>query len=154
MTVIGLIADTHGLLRPQAAAALSGVSRILHAGDIDKPVVLSELARIAPLTAVRGNNDFGHWALQLPMAVTSVFAGHAVHMRHIPRPLTAGPRQENISVVVWGHTPKPRVESRGGILYVNPGSAGPRRFSLPISIGFLRLEENAPPEAWLQTLDS
>ncbi len=154
MTVIGLIADTHGLVRPQAAVALAGVSHILHAGDIDKPEVLTALARIAPLTTVRGNNDYGYWALQLPMAITEVFAGHTVHMRHIPRPLTAPQLQENISVVVWGHTHIPLIENRGGVLYVNPGSAGPRRFSKPVSIGFLRLKENAPPEAWLQTLDS
>jgi hypothetical protein len=153
MTLVGLISDTHGLLRPQAAAALSGVSHILHAGDIGKPEVLSALANIAPVTAVRGNNDFGGWALQLPIAATAVFAGYTVHMRHIPRALAPAQVQENISVVVWGHTHKPLIESRGGVLYVNPGSAGPPRFSLPISIGFLRLAENAPPHAWLETLD-
>ncbi|MGO9173918.1 MAG: metallophosphoesterase family protein [Rhodomicrobium sp.] len=153
MTLVGLISDTHGLLRPQAAAALSGVSHILHAGDIGNPEVLSALATIAPVTAVRGNNDFGGWALQLPLTATAVFAGCTVHMRHIPRALAPAQAQENISVVVWGHTHKPLIESRDGVLYVNPGSAGPRRFSLPISIGFLRLAENAPPEAWLETLD-
>ncbi len=152
MTLVGLISDTHGLLRPQAVAALSGVSHILHAGDIGKPEVLSALAVIAPVTAVRGNNDFGGWALKLPLAVTAIFAGRTVHMRHIPRQLAPAQVQDNISVVVWGHTHKPLIESRGGVLYINPGSAGPRRFSLPISIGFLRLAENAPPEASLETL--
>ncbi|MGO8952142.1 MAG: metallophosphoesterase family protein [Rhodomicrobium sp.] len=153
MTLVGLISDTHSLLRPQAVAALSGVSHILHAGDIGKPEVLSALATIAPVTAVRGNNDFGDWALQLPLEVTTVFADHTVHMRHIPRELVPAQVQDNISVVVWGHTHEPLIEIRGGVLYINPGSAGPRRFSLPISVGFLRLAENAPPEAWLETLD-
>jgi len=152
MTLVGLISDTHGLLRPQAMAALSGVAHTLHAGDIGKPEVLAALATIAPVTAVRGNNDFGSWALKLPLAATAVFAGCTVHMRHIPRELAPAQVQDDISVVVWGHTHKPLIESRGGVLYVNPGSAGPRRFSLPISIGFLRLAENASPEAWLETL--
>ncbi|MBI4723464.1 MAG: metallophosphoesterase family protein [Rhodomicrobium sp.] len=153
MTVIGLISDTHGLLRPQAAAALAGVSRILHAGDVGKPEILAQLAAIAPVTAVRGNVDLGGWALELPVAVTTAVEGHSIHMVHNPAELSINPALENVSVVVLGHTHKPLIETRGGVLYINPGSAGPRRFSLPVSIGFLRLAENAPPEAWLQTFD-
>jgi putative phosphoesterase len=153
MTLVGLISDTHGLLRPQAASALAGVSRILHAGDAGRPEVLAALATIAPVTAVRGNVDFGGWADLLPQRTTAIIEGHAVHLLHNIGELTGGPLHERIEVVVFGHTHRPAVESRGGILYVNPGSAGPRRFHLPISIGFLRLAKDAPPEAWLQTLD-
>jgi putative phosphoesterase len=153
MTLIGLISDTHGLLRPEAAAALAGVSQILHAGDVGKPEILEALAAIAPVTAVRGNVDSGEWALKLPLKTTITIAGHAVHMRHIPGEYQVEPDGEAISAVVWGHTHEPLIETHNGILYVNPGSAGPRRFSLPVSIGFLRLFENAAPEAWLQTLD-
>jgi uncharacterized protein len=153
MTLVGLISDTHGLLRPEAAAALKGVSQILHAGDVGKPEILEALAAIAPVTAVRGNVDSGAWALKLPLRTTITIAGHAVHMRHIPGDFQLEPEGEEISAVVWGHTHEPLIETRGRVLCVNPGSAGPRRFSLPVSIGFLRLSENAAPEAWLQTLD-
>ncbi len=154
MTLVGLISDTHGLLRPRAAAALAGVSQILHAGDVGQPEVLGALSAIAPVTAVRGNVDGGSWTLTLPLVRTTVIAGHAVHMLHDLAGLAADPVQENISVVLSGHTHRPLIESRRGVLYINPGSAGPRRFSLPISIGFLRLAENAAPEAWLQTIDA
>jgi putative phosphoesterase len=153
MTLVGLISDTHGLLRPEAAAALKGVSQILHAGDVGKPEILDALADIAPVTAVRGNVDSGEWALKLPLRTTITIAGHALHMRHIPGDFQLEPEGANISAVVWGHTHEPLIETRGGLLCINPGSAGPRRFSLPVSIGFLRLSENASPEAWLQTLD-
>ena len=154
MTLIGLISDTHGLLRPKVMAALAGVCRILHAGDIGKPEVLGALSAIAPVTAVRGNNDMGHWAKHLPLAATAVIAGHTVHMRHILEELNTNPAPEDIGVVVSGHTHEPWLETRGGVLYINPGSAGPRRFALPISIGFLRLAENTAPEAWLQTIEA
>jgi uncharacterized protein len=154
MTVIGLISDTHGLVRPKVAAALAGVCRILHAGDIGKPEVLDALSFIAPVTAVRGNNDMGGWAQHLPWTATAKIAGHAVHMLHIIEELATRPVQQNVSVIVTGHTHKPLIERRGGVLYINPGSAGPCRFSLPISIGFLRLAENAAPEAWLQTIEA
>jgi uncharacterized protein len=152
MTLVGLISDTHGLLRPEAAAALKGVSQILHAGDVGKPEILKALAAIAPVTAVRGNVDSGAWALKLPLRTTITIAGHAVHMRHIPGEFELGPAGD-ISAAVWGHTHQPLIETRNGLLCINPGSAGPRRFSLPVSIGFLRLSANAAPEAWLQTLD-
>ncbi len=154
MTLIGLISDTHGLLRPRVAAAFAGVTRILHAGDVGKPEVLSALSSIAPVTAVRGNVDGGSWTDLLPHRLTAVIAGHAIHMLHDLTALATHPIQRNISIVISGHTHQPLIERHGGVLYINPGSAGPRRFSLPISIGFLRLAENAAPEAWLQTVEA
>jgi uncharacterized protein len=153
MTLIGLISDTHGLLRPQAVEALAGVPHILHAGDAGKPEILQQLAAIAPLTAVRGNVDFGGWALALPIQTTISIAGHSIHMLHNLAELSIDPKAEAVSAVVSGHTHKPLAETRGGVLFINPGSAGPRRFSLPISIGFLRLVEGSAPEGWIQTLE-
>ncbi len=154
MTLIGLISDTHGLLRPEAEAALAGVSRILHAGDVGKPEILDALGKIAPVTAVRGNVDFGEWALMLPARTVQIIEGHTILMLHNIGELEVDPALEGISIVIYGHTHQPKAEMRGGVLYVNPGSAGPRRFSLPISAGFLRLSENTAPEAWLQTLNA
>jgi hypothetical protein len=134
---IGLISDTHGLLRPEVLAWLEGSDHILHAGDICGPEVLERLARIAPLTAVRGNNDRGRWAESLAGAETVRFGGVAVHIVHDLQDLELA---EPVQVVVTGHSHKPRVEQREGVLFVNPGSAGPRRFSLPISAGELRVD--------------
>lgn len=134
---IGLISDTHGLLRPEVLAWLEGSDHLLHAGDICGPEVLECLARIAPLTAVRGNNDRGRWAESLAEAETVRFGGVAVHIVHDLQDLDLA---EPVQVVVTGHSHKPRVEQREGILFVNPGSAGPRRFSLPISAGELRVD--------------
>jgi uncharacterized protein len=153
MIKIGVISDTHGLLRPEAASALAGVEHILHAGDVGKPAILAELQAIAPVTAVRGNVDAGDWAEKLPLTAATTVAGRRVYMLHSLGDLEVDPAQQNIAVVVSGHTHKPLIEWRDGVLYVNPGSAGPRRFSLPISIGFLRFASNAPIEAWLETLD-
>jgi uncharacterized protein len=154
MALIGLISDTHGLVRPSVAEALAGVSRIFHAGDVGKPEVLSALSMIAPVTAVRGNVDGGSWTDNLPSILTSVVAGHAIHMLHDLGELMEDPVRQKFSVIVSGHTHCPMIERRRGVLFVNPGSAGPRRFSLPISIGFLRLDQNAVPEAWLQTIEA
>jgi len=153
MTVVGLISDTHGLLRPQALAALKGVLHILHAGDVGSPEILAELASIASVTAVRGNVDLEEWAQTLPEEITATFAGHKVHMLHNIGGLVTEPQEAGLSTVVYGHSHKPLAEKRDGVLYVNPGSAGPRRFTLPVSVGFLRLEANAAPEAWIETLD-
>lgn len=133
---IGLISDTHGLLRPEVLAWLEGSDHILHAGDICGPEVLERLARIAPLTAVRGNNDHGPWAQALAEAETVRFQAVAVHMVHDLQELELA---DPVQVVVTGHSHKPTVEQREGILFVNPGSAGPRRFRLPISAGELRI---------------
>ena len=134
---IGLISDTHNLLRPEALAWLHGCDHILHAGDICGEAVLDALRAIAPLTAVRGNNDVGPWAKRLHTTETVRFGDVVVHMVHdiAELALPAGVR-----VVVTGHSHKPKVEERDGVLYVNPGSAGPRRFKLPISAGELRID--------------
>ena len=133
---IGLVSDTHDLLRPQVLDFLRGSDHIVHAGDICGEAVLQALAALAPLTAVRGNNDRGAWAARLPEAETVELAGVKLHVVHDLKELAlpVGAR-----VVVSGHSHQPRVEERDGVLYVNPGSAGPRRFRLPISAGELRV---------------
>jgi len=146
---IGLISDTHGLLRPEARVALRGSAHILHAGDICDPSVLDKLAEIAPVTAVRGNNDRGDWAEALPEQVTVEFGGVRIRMVHdaadVPEPVEA-------DVVVTGHSHKPAISRNGRVLYVNPGSAGPPRFKLPISVGFLEIADGQA-RARLQTLE-
>jgi putative phosphoesterase len=134
---VGLISDTHGLLRREAKAFLEGCDYIVHAGDIGNPGILEELAMLAPVTAVRGNNDHGSWAEPLRetefLQVGEVFL-YAIH--DIAR-LDIEPNAAGVRVVVSGHSHKPLVEERNGVLYVNPGSAGPRRFKLPIGVGEL-----------------
>jgi hypothetical protein len=154
MTLIGLISDTHGLVRPEVAAALAGVCRIVHAGDIGKPEVLGALSAIAPVTAVRGNVDHGPWTAALPADAAVSVNGHGIYVLHNLNDLEIASKAAGITAVIYGHTHEPLIEDRGGVLYINPGSAGPRRFSLPISIGFLRLAENAAPVAWLQTIEA
>ena len=136
---IGLISDTHGLLREEAMQALRGCDRIVHAGDICDPKILEALSRIAPLTAVRGNNDRGPWAERLPLTDTLTIAGVRLLVIHDLATLAVDPRAHGMQVVVAGHSHRPRVETREGVLYVNPGSAGPRRFRLPISVGLLSI---------------
>jgi hypothetical protein len=137
MLRIGLISDTHGLLRPEALAFLLGCDRIVHGGDIGGAEILERLAGIAPLTAVRGNNDVGAWADPIPETAWLEAGGVRVHVLHDLALLALDPRAAGARVVVSGHSHQPRVEEREGVLFVNPGSAGPRRFSLPISIGEL-----------------
>jgi putative phosphoesterase len=149
---IGLIADTHGLLRPEARVALKGVDRILHAGDICNAQVLEQLEQLAPVVAVRGNNDKGAWAASLHDTETLEVGGVKLHVIHDLRQLKPRPQAEGIQVVISGHSHKPAIRREHGILFVNPGSAGPRRFRLPISVGFLEIEEGVP-KARLQTLE-
>lgn len=134
---IGLISDTHGLLRPEALAFLAGADHIVHGGDIGGPEILDRLRALAPLTVVRGNNDNAAWASELPETAVLQVDGVAVYVVHdlktLPREAAAG----GARVVVSGHSHKPGQREDGGVLYVNPGSAGPRRFSLPISVGEL-----------------
>ncbi|APQ13370.1 YfcE family phosphodiesterase [Pseudomonas oryzihabitans] len=137
---IGLIADTHGLLRPEAVAALAGSDFILHAGDIGKPEILDDLRAIAPLAVVRGNNDDLPWAEDIPERFTLTLAGVGIHMLHILPELDLAAVDAPVRVVISGHSHKPLIEERDGVLYVNPGSAGPRRFRLPISVGRLTLD--------------
>lgn len=148
---IGVISDTHSLLRPEALEALEGVHRILHAGDIGNPTHLDALARIAPVTAIRGNIDRGHWAEALPETVSLTIGGLRIHMIHDRKALQADPGAEGWDVVISGHSHKPRIEETGTALWLNPGAAGPRRFRLPITLAFL-WEEAGRPRATIHPL--
>ena len=136
-TRIGLISDTHGLLRPDAAAFLRGSDHIVHAGDICERAVLDALAAIAPTTAVRGNNDRGAWADSLRQSELVEIGGIVLYVVHDIAAIDIDPVAAGVRVVVSGHSHKPSADERDGLLFVNPGSAGPRRFSLPISIAEL-----------------
>lgn len=149
---IGLIADTHNLLRPEARIALKGVDRIIHAGDICDARVLRELETIAPVTAVRGNNDRGDWAHTLNETERIELGGVTIHVVHDVQELNIDPMQAGIHVVVSGHSHRPTVKRERGVLYVNPGSAGPRRFKLPVSVGFIDIAHGLAV-ASLQTLE-
>ncbi|MCQ2032950.1 MULTISPECIES: metallophosphoesterase family protein [Stutzerimonas stutzeri subgroup] len=138
---IGLISDTHGLLRPEALAALQGCAQIIHAGDIGKPQVLDGLRAIAPLEAIRGNIDTADWALELPERLDLRIGGLTLHVLHDLKQMDIDPLAAGIDVVIAGHSHKPKVGRRDGVLYINPGSAGPRRFSLPISLALLELND-------------
>ena len=133
---VGLISDTHGLLRPEALAALHGCRHIIHAGDIGAPQILEALEAIAPVTAVRGNNDTGVWARRLRETEEVEIAATRVGVLHDLSQLEPG---HDWQVVVSGHSHRPKQEKREGILYVNPGSAGPRRFTLPVTVARLAL---------------
>jgi uncharacterized protein len=135
MQRIGLISDTHDLLRPEALAFLAGCDLIVHAGDICSAAVLDVLGGIAPVVAVCGNNDFGAWATALPVATTVAVEGVSFHVIHDAADLIRHPPRAGTTIVVHGHSHKPGVVERDGLTFVNPGSAGPRRFLLPISIG-------------------
>jgi putative phosphoesterase len=132
---VGLISDTHGLLRPEAKRALAGCDRLIHAGDIGKPEVLDELRSLAPLTVVRGNID--RWAVGLPDTEVAEIAGHCVYVLHDLKSLDLDPAAAGFAAVISGHSHQPRIERRDGVLYVNPGSAGPRRFKLPVAVALL-----------------
>jgi len=137
MLRIGLISDTHGLLRAEALDALRAGDHIVHGGDIGNAGILDALAAIAPLTAVRGNNDFGPWAQRVRETERVAFGAIRLYAIHDLAQLDIDPAREGVRVVVSGHSHRPSVETRAGVLYVNPGSAGPRRFTLPISVGEL-----------------
>jgi uncharacterized protein len=143
MITIGLISDTHGLLRPEARQALAGVERIIHAGDIGTPEVLDELRAIAPVVAVRGNNDKGPWAKKIAETEVVEIEGVSIYTLHDLKELDLDPKAAGFGVVIAGHSHKPVIETRDDVLYVNPGSAGPRRFSLPVSVGFLEIARGA-----------
>jgi uncharacterized protein len=134
---IGLISDTHGLLRPQASAALRGCEHIVHGGDIGDPHIVGTLATIAPVTAVRGNNDRAAWAQALPDTADLRVGNVLIRVLHDLSQLAEDPAAAGVRVVVSGHSHKPSIAERGGVLYVNPGSAGPRRFKLPVTVGEL-----------------
>jgi len=138
--LIGVISDTHGLLRSEAIEALRGSDRIIHAGDVGAPEILDQLRAIAPLTAVRGNIDKSAWARKLPENEVLEIAGISIYVLHDLGQLDLKPKAAEFAVVVSGHSHVPKQETRDGVLYFNPGSAGPRRFKLPVSIGKLILE--------------
>ena len=136
---IGIISDTHGLLRPDAVERLAGVDHIIHAGDIGRPEVISELRRIAPTTAVRGNVDKDEWAAGYPQTERVKLGGRWFYVLHNLAELGLDPAAAGIDVVVSGHSHRPKIETVNGVIYLNPGSVGPRRFSLPIALATLDL---------------
>jgi putative phosphoesterase len=136
---IGLISDTHGLVRPEAFNALRGVEHIIHAGDIGSPVVIEELRKLAKVTAVRGNIDTGDWALEFPNTAVVELGDLMLYVIHKIQSLDLDPRAAGFSAVICGHSHLPMHEMRDGVLYINPGSAGPRRFNLPVAVGHLTI---------------
>ena len=157
MRHIGVISDTHGLLRPQALSALRGSDLIIHAGDIGNPQILEALARIAPVFAVRGNTDRGAWAEALPPTQILQLEPCSVYVLHDLDELDLDPVSAGLDAVIFGHSHQPKIATKDDVLYFNPGSAGPRRFDLPISVGRLTLSggklrgeiidlSSAPPE--------
>ena len=138
--MIGVISDTHGLLRPEAVDALRGAELILHAGDIGPRQIVEQLRDIAPIHVVRGNCDHGPWASTLPETEVVGVGGQDVYMIHDVGRLDLSPAAAGFAAVIYGHSHTPSVEQRGDVLYLNPGSAGPRRFSLPISVAHLHSE--------------
>ena len=138
--LIGVISDTHGLLRPAAIAAFQGVERIIHAGDIDTPGVLQALRTLAPVTAVRGNVDQGGWAVALPTTAALTIEQVTVYVLHSLSDLDLVPEAAGFRVVVSGHSHRPMIQERNGVLYVNPGSAGPRRFRAAVSVALLDVQ--------------
>lgn len=138
---IGLIADTHGLIRPAAISALAGCAHIVHAGDIGAPAVLEALAAIAPVSAVRGNNDRAPWASALPLDDVIAVGGCLLYVLHDLADLDLDPAAAGFQAVVTGHAHRPTHEIRDDVHYINPGSAGPRRFRLPITLAELLIEE-------------
>jgi putative phosphoesterase len=138
---VGVISDTHGLLRAEAVEALKGSDRIIHAGDVGAPEILEKLAAIAPVAAVCGNIDKAPWAQKLPATEVVEVGGISIYVLHDLSKLDLNPKAAGFNVVVYGHSHIPKQETRDGVLYFNPGSAGPRRFKLPISLGKLIIED-------------
>ena len=138
--ILGVISDTHGLLRPEAVEALRGSDRILHAGDIGDVAILDALAKIALVTAIRGNVDATPWARSLPKSEVIEAGDISIYMLHDLGQLDLKPAAAGFRVVIYGHSHQPKIEENNGVLFFNPGSAGPRRFSLPVSVGRLVIE--------------
>jgi putative phosphoesterase len=150
---IGVVSDTHGLVRPEVATALTGVERILHLGDVGKLSVLKELEKIAPVTAVRGNVDHGGPCSELPETEVVMIAGHYVYMLHDLHTLHLDPAAAKFASVLHGHSHVPNFVTRKGVLYFNPGSCGPRRFELKPTVGLLTVNEAGELEAKIVPLD-
>lgn len=142
---VGLISDTHGLLRDEAVQALQAVDVILHAGDVGSPEILRALEGIAPVTAIRGNVDTDPWADALSTTELVVLDGVSFYLVHSEQWLELDPKAAGVDVVVSGHSHKPSIEQRGNVWFINPGSAGPRRFSLPVTLAIAELSDAEPP---------
>ena len=136
---VGVISDTHGLLRPEAMRALAGARHIIHAGDIGKPGIVEALAEIAPVTAIRGNVDTAAWAGDYPEKAVVELAGHRILVIHDRKQIRVLPAERGIDAVISGHSHQPGIERLDGVLYLNPGAAGPRRFRLPVTVALLEL---------------
>jgi uncharacterized protein len=141
--LIGVISDTHGLLRPEALVALAEAEHILHAGDVGLPEILDELRKIAPVTAIRGNVDTQGPCAELPATDVVELAGRLFYLVHSVRDLDINPKVAGVAVVVSGHSHKPLVETKQGVMYLNPGSAGPRRFQLPVTVALVTASADA-----------
>jgi putative phosphoesterase len=137
--LVGVLSDTHGLLRPEVLPALAGVEHILHAGDVGDPDILDRLRQLAPVTAIRGNIDRSGPCAALPATEAIVLGGCLIYMVHALDDLDLHPQAAGVGAVIYGHSHRPAIEHRKGVLYFNPGSAGPRRFNLPVTIGMLRI---------------
>jgi len=148
--LIGVISDTHGILRPQALQALSGVEHILHAGDVGNADILDQLRQIAPVTAIRGNIDIHGPCADLPATEALELGGCFLYMIHAIDDLDLNPTAAKIDVVIYGHSHKPSATRRDNVLYLNPGSAGPRRFSLPVTLALLRLDSGAATTEFIE----
>ncbi len=146
---LGVLSDTHGLLRPEAVAALRDVGTILHAGDVGKEAVLAPLAALAPVVAIRGNVDRGDWAQHLPPTEIVEVGGVLIYMVHDVHDLDLDPRAASVRVVISGHSHQPSIREDHGVLYLNPGSAGPRRFKLPVSVARLEIDARGQVTAHL-----
>jgi len=141
MHTIGVVSDTHGMLRPEALRALEGAELIVHAGDVGSPLVLEGLSKVAPVVAVRGNTDCGAWAAGLPLFEAVEVGGLSLYVLHNLAELDIDPAAGGFAAVVYGHSHRPAQESRAGVLYFNPGGAGARRFDLPASVGRLTVQD-------------
>jgi putative phosphoesterase len=140
-TVIGVVSDTHGLVRPEALRRLRGVDRIVHAGDIGTPDVLTALEAIAPVTAVRGNNDRGAWARTIPVTALVEVGTVRLYVLHDVKALTVDPRKSGVDAVIAGHSHRPALARRDGVWFLNPGSIGPRRFTLPVAMAIVTVRK-------------
>jgi putative phosphoesterase len=138
--LLGVISDTHGLLRPEAVSALAGVELIIHAGDVGNPQILDALAKIAPVHAVRGNTDRGDWAADLPHTRIVEVGGVLIYVLHELFTLDLDPAPAGIAAIIFGHSHQPHLERKNGTLYLNPGSAGPKRFTLPVTLATINLQ--------------
>lgn len=150
--IIGVISDTHGLLRPEAVKLLAGSDHIIHAGDLGSPDIVPALERIAPVTAIRGNIDRQAWARRFPETDVVELAGVLIYTVHDVHALDLNPKAAGFAAVISGHSHQPKQEIRDGVLYLNPGSAGPRRFTLPVTVGRLRIDQGQLQAEILQVL--